>query len=239
VENTEDKGKTTDADGNQSDKITVDQAEFNQLQAAKKFHDDMVQRAADMDMEDPLEYVDAIEAIANKRVIEDTQSPDKLPEKTSEKKPETPQGMSEEDRNLIIQARMESAQAKLSSDWALYLSGQSAMKEEDRSTFDRTTLFKIIKNEGDLVAKLAPKFDGNLFAAADHILSVTDTDAKAKIRQAAANSAAAKANAASSADIGSGGRTAEAHETSPGQKAQDELKRRQDSIFPDDAPIVS
>ena len=231
-EEQEDKGKTADTDGSQG--VTVDQAEFEQFKAAKKFQDEMFDRAKDMGMEDPTEYVDTLESLANSKVTEQLDKPkDKSKEEPKEEKHA---GLSESDRITLQQTAMQSAQAKLASDWAEFRIDQS--ESEEKTPYKRDELFKVIKDQVDLVAKVAAKMNGNLYTAANHILSVTDPEAKAKAVKAAEAAKAAKANAAKSADITSGGRTADAHETSTQDKLKVEHKKMQDSIMRDDAPVV-
>lgn len=230
----ENKGTGTEDGGSQPEMVEVPKAVFEELQASKKFKDDVDERATDMGMEGKgLEYVDTLETLAHKNVVEELDEPEKKVESKVEPKaePKEEKGLSDADQERLKQSSMQSAQAQLTSNWTEFRMEQLSATE--KSPFTKDDLFKVIQKQGALVGATARNFNGNVFAAANHILTVTDPDAVAKARQSTEDSEAAKKRAASSTDLPDG-KTAPAAETTEAEKVEKALQAERDLIFPDD-----
>lgn len=212
-------------------KVTVDRTEFERMQKAEAFYRKLEETAAEFDVETPEEYLDVIEANANRNVTES------LANKPAAKKPDEaarPSGGQPDPG--AEQSRVMAAQAVLTSNWTEFKSDQKDLPQDERSTYSKDDLMKAIRGpEGPVVAKLAhAKFDGNLFAAANYLKTNTDPDRIAKARKAGADSEAAKNRARESADLGTGGRTQEPNDSTSAERERADAEKRRTSIAPKD-----
>jgi hypothetical protein len=155
--------------------------------------------------------------------------------KETPKEPDKKEGLSDADQEKIKQSGMQSAQAQLTSNWTEFMVEQLSATE--KSPFTKDDLFKVIQKQSALVGATARNFNGNVFAAANHILTVTDPDAVAKARKSTEDAEAAKKRAAGSTDLPDG-KTASPKETTPEEKLEKELQKERDSIYADDAPVI-
>lgn len=211
-------------------KVQVDRAELERLQTADKSLAELDKYAKEAGTGGVHEYVGILE--------------EKYYEKEDEKPPpvkpvETPPiqqdavGMDEETKKQIEQANRNAAAAFVASQRTAFEIGQNVLPEDQRSPFSTDELQKMIYGEEkDLVVKTSRKFGGNMFAAANYIATIDKGTDEARKQGAAAE--VAKASAAASTALPTGGKPAEQTTLTPAEKVQALHDKAADEIYPDD-----
>lgn len=221
-------------------KPAIDEAELEILRE-KAGRMDVLDGAAVEAGRDRIEtYFEDLETFATDKINKETPkpaSPDPSGDKPDAKAPDPvaaqpdPQLMEQlkQGQQLTMQALIKTHQVEFDA-------SQRVLPEEERSTVKTAELEKMLRGpESGLVAKIAPKFGGNLFAAANHIHNVEHGNVAA--RKAGAASEAATNTAANTSGLSTGGATAEPKgPPTPEEAAVAENAKRADEIYKDARP---
>lgn len=210
--------------------VTIDRAELEQLRATNTRMVNLDAYAKEAEIDTAEEYLEVLEEAAYTKPT----TPEPTP--TTPTPVPTPSGIDPNVQKQLDAAKRASAQAFLAAQTVAFNTAQSNLPEVERSPFSEKELLKIINNPdtSGLVMRSASKFNGNVFAAANYIATIDKGVAKA--HEAGAAVATAKANAAATANLQTGGATPEPTSMTAEQKAQAEQDKAADAIASDDAP---
>jgi len=181
-------------------KVELSEAEFNELKAnaAKGKVIDNIEADTGRPFD---EYLTEAEDALDEKIERDKTPPDKKPDggnqDPNKSKEAPPAGLSEADRNLLAASSATSKAALLISAEAKFTMEQAQLEADKRSPFTSTELRKSIVDDEQTVLRVAAKyFGGDMFKAADHLLSLSP-EGQAKINAAAGKKTddAAKAGA--------------------------------------------
>lgn len=211
-------------------KTSIDRAELDRLRQKGTDFDKLDHIAKAADFNSPKEYLENLEDSNWDKLQNAVTTEEKKEEK---KEPESKEVKPVVEDTKYQQIQQGNTQAILASQWATYRLDQADAPKEDRSTVTKTEMDKLIYDPSTniMIGKLAQKFDGNVYAAANHYLTITDATEKA--RKEGANTQKALDNAAASTELGTGGQIKEPEKKTPEQKAADENQQRADEIMPD------
>lgn len=216
----------------------IDGAELAQLQADSKKLNDLNDEAKSLGYKDHEAYLEFIEDEKFNKLMTPTPAPapEPTPKPAPAKEPEpakvkTPEptpaeptpppiqpGMTAEERDAVNRNARMTTSTYLKADWLEHKYEQDKLPEDQKSVNSKASLQKAItsKEIGGLIQNLAPKFDGNLFRAADHYLTVFQP---AKEEDSEAKKALDKAKD----DANLPGGQAPKPEPKPGDKSENEL----------------
>lgn len=217
------------------DQATIDKAELEQLREKAERIDalDVIAREAERDKAET--YLADLEDAIPPPTPEPVPKP--VPNGDKKKDDKTPEPVATQlDPQLMEQfkqGQQMTMQALIKMHQVEFDAAQRALPEEERSTVKIAELEKILRGpESGLVAKIAPKFGGNLFAAANHIHNV-EHGTKAARKEGAASEAATNAAAVGSG-LPTGGKTAEPTGTpTPQEAAVAENAKKANEIYSD------
>ena len=141
-------------------------------------------------------------------------------------------GLSAEDRQLMQAAAQAGFGGQTQAQYVEYLLTQQQRPEAERQPHKKNELWDVVMKQGALVREIVkdPTFEGNIFSAAAHILTIKKGLPSA--RQQGAASANALNNAAQSANLNVGGSTPTPQNLSPEQKAATDNVNRARTIAP-------
>ena len=208
-------------------KTSIDRAKLAELEAKVEEYDKLNHIAKAADFENPKAYIENLEDNNWDKLNEAVATEEKKEEPKEEVKPS---GLSDEDKLKIQQGN---TNAILAAQWATYKVDQSELPKENKSPVTKTELDKLIysKSTGLMIGQLAQEFDGNVYAAANHYLSIKDV--KVKANKEGAESQKALDAAAASTELGTGGKPQEIEKKTSEEKAAEENTQRADEIYPD------
>ena len=230
-----DEGISTDkANENEA---TVDKAELERLKAADERLVELDKYATEAGMENAEEYQSTLEDMAyDKKLAEDKKAaviePKKV-EKTDDSKTDDSAALFESFNKKINDGNLASLQAVLEAQWTAWIVAQAEVPVEQRSKATRTELTKLVRGaESPVITSIAQKkFEGNVFAAANYVNRLNQGTEEA--RKEGADSATALANAANSADLPTGGKTAIPSNLTADEKVAARQKELADDIAAD------
>lgn len=175
------------------DDITVSRAELERLKGIESSTKDIIEEAELGNMS-PQEYVDylASKAVEAAKPATTTQ-PASQPAATTQ-----PASQPVQQTDNVLQTA--TYHAVLESHYAGYQVAQMGGKPEDKATYSRQDLQKVIDTKPNLVKEVARENGGNLFVAAQEILDLKQ--GKAKASQAGADAEKARQQAGNSAQLG-------------------------------------
>lgn len=219
------------------DQVTIDRAELETLRQQSEQFGKIAARAKEADYEDAGQYTTDLEAELQRFYAKEEEM-NAQPEAKPEVKPkeQSTVGLSDEQLKMIQANDLRAAQAFLQSQKTEYKLAQMSLPEEKRTNITDNELLKVIndRNLQPLVRNLAGKFDGNVYAAAAHYLTVAQGIEAA--RQEGKDTQAAIEAAVGSASLGTGGKVADVSNKSAEEKAAEFNKQAADDIAPDDVP---
>jgi len=175
------------SDANTENMVNIDGAELKLLQAQAKAHGKLAEEAEDAGYDSPEEYMDFLEttAYANRT---NTQTPPEnnagTQSNTDANKATDNQQTQTKDNQVDANSVLERAEAAtrnsygavIETSWMTHNFEQGQLPEKERHGFSRDQLNKIMANpgKGPIVAKLSreKEFDGNIYKAAAHYLTV-------------------------------------------------------------------
>ena len=223
------------------DQVTIDRAELETLRQQSEQFGKIAARAKEADYEDVTQYTSDLETELQRFYAKEEEmnaQPEAKPEVKSEVKPkeQSTVGLSDEQLKMIQANDLRAAQAFLQSQKTEYKLAQMSLPEEKRTNITDNELLKVINDRSlqPLVRNLAGKFDGNVYAAAAHYLTVAQGIEAA--RQEGKDTQAAIEAAVGSASLGTGGKVADVSNKSAEEKAAEFNKQAADDIAPDDVP---
>ena len=217
------------------DGVQISKAELEALQVKASRIDDLDRVAREAELDNAEAYIDTVEAIAYDKIDgKATESPATPEEPKST--PPAPAGLSEAEKAMLENTNRSSSAALITSQYLEFNFEQSKLEEGERTTHSRDDLMKVVSGpEGALALRLAPKFNGNLIAAANHILNVDKGIPAA--REAGAATAAALENSKATSELEPAGPNRPSNEPlSPEEQQAQMNKQLADDIVPDDAP---
>lgn len=226
-------------------------AELEKLRAQAAKYEALEKAAKEYEFDDPESYISALEDAAFESLNNQDNNQDNngnanggnTGQANQERQPEPQQAppqpakaaqpnLPEEYLKKLSAAEQTAAKAWFNSQWIEYY---MQVPEADRQKLaeNRAALTKLVSGpRAPFIADLAQKeeqFGGNIFRAAAAVLDMQN--AAQTNRAASAAAAAAKDKAASSANIGTGGQTADPDMT-PEKKREQEMKEYADQIAP-------
>ncbi len=211
-------------------KTSVDRAELDRLKQKGTDFDKLDHIAKAADFNSPKEYLESLEDKNWDKLQEAVTTEEKKEEK---KEPEKTEAKPVLDDTRFEQMQQGNNQAILASQWATYRLDQSDLAKDDRSKMTKEQMDKLIYDPSTnmMIGKLAGRFSGNIYAAANHYLNIDNATEKA--RKEGADTQKALDSAAASTQLGTGGKPKDPEKKTPEEKAADDNQQRADEIMED------
>ena len=227
--------KANEGGSDNPDQVTIDRAELETLRQQSEQFGKIAARAKEADYEDAGQYTADLEAELQRFYAKE----EEVKPEVKEVKPvvkSTSVGLSEDDNKRISASDLRSTHAFLQSQKVEYKFAQMQLPVDKRTQVTDPELLKVINdpNLQPLVRNLAGKFDGNVYAAAAHYLTIEKGIETA--RQQGKDTQAAIEAAVGSASLGTGGKVADVSNKTAEERATEFNKQAADDIAPDDVP---
>jgi len=215
------------------DEVSISRADLEALRGKGERMDKLDETAKEFECETAEEMNELLEEAARKELLDE---PVETPPKSDPPPvipPEKGNGDMAKLQQELASVKQMAAQTFLASQWGQYQNDLKELPADQRPAVDQAALTKLIYgNQGPLVQQVSKEFGGNVYAAANHILTATQTAKKS--REAGAASEKAKANAAASSPLGLAGTIAEPTTTTPAEKRAAMEKQAASAIAPDE-----
>lgn len=223
--------ETPGKSGTDDKTVTISEAELEALKAQSERLKKLDGIAAEAELANAEAYLEVLEdeTVTLRRQLQssakptDDQPPDKKPDPPA-KVPEPNDEISKEMSRLF----QSTSQATIESQMANYRVIEITKPEEERHTYTRAELEKILKSDGPVVASLMntkPELERNMFAAAAYVLDIHNGKLPGKTTDD-------RLNGSTAASLNPGSRAAKAAEEKVKNEVEDAKNKIRDSIAP-------